>query len=130
VTEQEVRQLLGERLERLSPVAADELRDPDYALELPQSGERIRGSDNLRAFRDAFPDPPTIQPRRLVGAGDLWVVEAVRTDQRGRMYVVAIIEFHDRRILLDTRWFAEPLEAPAWRSGWVERFQGSAPQTG
>jgi hypothetical protein len=68
VTEQEVRHLLGERLERLSHVAADELRDPEYALELPQSGERVRGADNLRAFRDAFPDPPTIQPRRLIGA--------------------------------------------------------------
>jgi SnoaL-like domain len=130
MTEQEVRQLLGECLERLSPVADDGLRDPEYVLELPQSGERIRGPDNLRAFRDAFPDPPTIQSRRLVGAGDLWVVEAVRTDRRGRMYVVAIIEFRDGRILRDTRWFADPLEAPAWRSGWVERFQESAPQAG
>ena len=130
VTEQEVRQLLGERLERLSPVAADELRDPEYALELPQSGERVRGADNLRAFRDAFPDPPTIQPRRLIGAGDLWVVEAVRTDQSGRTYVVAIIEFRDGRILRDTRWFGHPLKAPAWRSGWVERFEEPAPEAG
>jgi hypothetical protein len=71
VTEQEVRQLLGERLERLSLAADDELRHPDYVLELPQSGERIRGQDNLQAFRAAYPEPPTIQPRRLVGAGDL-----------------------------------------------------------
>ena len=34
-------------------------------------GERIRGQDDLRAFRAAFPDPPTIQPRRLIGAGDV-----------------------------------------------------------
>jgi hypothetical protein len=125
VTEQEVRELLGARFERLSPAAHDELRHPDYVLELPQSGERIRGHDNLRAFRDAFPDPPTIQPRRLIGAGDLWVVEAIRTDASGRLYVVAAIEFRDGRIWRDTRWFGNPLEAPAWRAQWAERMDES-----
>ena len=125
MTEQEVRELLGERFERLSPAAHDELRHPDYVLELPQSGERIRGRDNLRAFRAAFPDPPTIQQRRLIGAGDVWVVEAVRTDAGGRLYVVAVIEFRNGRIWRDTRWFGDPLEAPAWRAQWTERQEES-----
>jgi hypothetical protein len=125
VTEQEVRQLLGERLERLSPAADDELRHPDYVLELAQSGERIRGQDNLQAFRAAYPEPVTIQPRRLVGAGDLWVVEAVRTDASGRLFVVGVIEFRDGKIWRDTRWFGSPLEAPAWRAQWVERTEDS-----
>jgi SnoaL-like domain len=127
VTEQEVRKLLGERLERLSPAAADEVRHSGYVLEMPQSRERIRGARNLRAFRNAYPDLPSIQPRRLVGAGDLWVLEAVRTDRGGRTHVVAIIEFRDGRIWRDTRWFADPLEAPAWRAGWVERFEEPLP---
>jgi hypothetical protein len=55
VTEEEVRKLLGERLERLSPAAADELRHSAYALDMPQSGERIQGWDSLRAFREAYP---------------------------------------------------------------------------
>ena len=130
VTEQEIWELVGERLERLSPAAVDELCHPDYALELPQSGERLQGPDNLRAFRDAFPDPPTIQPRRLVGADDLWVVEAVRSDQSSRIFVVAILEFRDGRIWRDTRWFSDPLEAPAWRAGWVERFEEPSPGAG
>ena len=125
MTEREVRELLGERFERLSPAAHDELRHPDYVLELPQSGERIRGHDNLRAFRAAFPDPPTIQPRRLIGAGDLWVVEAVRIDTSGQLYVVAVIEFRHGRIWRDTRWFGGPLEAPAWRAQWAERLEES-----
>jgi hypothetical protein len=29
-------------------------------LELPQSGERIHGQASLRAFREAYPDPPSI----------------------------------------------------------------------
>ena len=123
--EEEVRTLFGERLERLSPAAADELRHPAYALDMPQSGERIQGSDTLRAFRDAYPSPPTIQPRRLVGAGDLWVVEATRIDDSGRIYVVAVIEFRDGKIWRDTRWFADPLEAPAWRAQWVTSIEQS-----
>jgi hypothetical protein len=125
VTEQEVRELLGEQLEHLSPAAGDELRHRGYVLEMPQSGERIRGQDNLRAFRGAYPDPPSIQPRRLVGTGDVWVVEAARTDRRGRIHVVAIIEFRDGKIWRDTRWFGDPLEAPAWRAQWVERMEES-----
>jgi hypothetical protein len=30
----------------------------------------------MRAFQEAYPNPPTIQPRRVVGAGDVWVIEA------------------------------------------------------
>jgi hypothetical protein len=41
------------------------LRHPDYVLELPQSGEHIRGHDNLLALRAAHPGPPAIQPRRI-----------------------------------------------------------------
>ncbi len=123
MTEQEVREQFGERLEHLSPAAADELRHPGYVLEMPQSGERIGGQDNLRAFRKAYPNPPTIQPRRVVGTGDLWVVEAVRTDTSGPTYVVAVIEFRDGKIWRDTRWFGDPLEAPAWRACWVERIE-------
>ena len=125
VTEHEVRALFGERLERLSPAADDEVRDPDYVLEMPQSGERIRGVDNLRAFRAAYPNPPTIKPRRLVGSGDFWVVEATRTDDRGRIFVVAVIEFRAGKVWRDTRWFGDPLEAPAWRAKWMERTEES-----
>jgi hypothetical protein len=122
-SEQEVRALLGERFERLSPAAHQALCHPEYVLELPQTGERIRGQNNLQAFRASYPDPPTIQPRRLVGAGDLSVVEAIRTDTNARTYVVAVIESRNDRIWRDTRWFGSPLEAPAWRAQWTERMK-------
>jgi hypothetical protein len=48
-SQQEVRELPGERLERLSSAAADELRHPDYVLEMPawraQWVERMEESD-------------------------------------------------------------------------------------
>jgi len=101
-------------------------RHPDYVLEMPQSGERIRGQDNLRAFRETYPNPPTIRSRRLVGGGDVWVVEARRFDDSGRVYhVVAVIELRDGKIWRDTRYFGDPFEAPAWRAQWAERMQES-----
>jgi ketosteroid isomerase-like protein len=126
VNEQEVRELFFERLEHLSAEAEYELRHPDYVMEMPQSGERIRGRDNMRAFQEAYPDPPTIRPRRVVGADDVWVIEA-QSDYSGRIYHVAmIVEFRDGKIWRDTRYYAEPLEAPAWRTQWVEPMEGAA----
>jgi hypothetical protein len=125
VNEQEVRELFFERLEQLSAEAEYELRHPDYVMEMPQSGERVRGRDKMREFQEAYPNPPTIQPRRVVGSGDVWVVEA-RSDYGGRIYHLAlIVEFRDGKIWRDTRYYAEPFEAPAWRAQWVERMEVS-----
>jgi ketosteroid isomerase-like protein len=127
VNEQEVRELFFERLQHLSPQAEYELRHPDYAMEMPQSGERIRGRDNMRAFQEAYPNPPTIQPRRVVGSGDVWVVEARSDYGDGRIYHVAmIVEFRDGKIWRDTRYYAQPFEAPEWRAQWVEHMEESA----
>jgi hypothetical protein len=60
VEEQEVRELYFERLQHLSAEAEYELRHPDYVdyvMEMPQSGERIRGRESMRAFQEAYPIP-------------------------------------------------------------------------
>jgi ketosteroid isomerase-like protein len=127
VNEQEVRELFFERLQHLSPQAEYELRHPDYVMEMPQSGERIRGRDNVRALQEAYPNPSTIQPRRVVGSGDVWVVEARSDNGDGQIYHVAmIVEFRDGKIWRDTRYYAEPFVAPEWRAQWVEHMEESA----
>ena len=35
------------------------LRHEDFIMEMPQSGERIRGRENMRAFQRAFGETPT-----------------------------------------------------------------------
>jgi ketosteroid isomerase-like protein len=126
VDEQEVRELFFERLQHLSPEAEYELRHPDYVMEMPQSGERIRGRDNMRAFQEAYPNPPTITPRRVVGSGDVWVIEGRSDYGGGQIYHVAmIVEFRDGKIWRDTRYYAEPFQAPDWRAQWVERMEQS-----
>jgi ketosteroid isomerase-like protein len=119
--EQQVRGLFFEQLEHLSPEAEYELRHPDYVMEMPQSGERIRGRENMRAFQEAYPNPPTIEPRRVVGSGDVWVIEARSDYGEGQRFNLAmIVEFRDGKIWKDTRYYAEPFEPPAWRAPWVE----------
>jgi hypothetical protein len=33
-------------------------RHPDYMMDMPQSGGRIRGRDAMRSMQEAFPTPP------------------------------------------------------------------------
>ena len=126
MNEQEVRALFFERLEHLDAQAEYELRHPDYVMEMPQLGERIRGRDTMRAFQQAYPNPPTAQPRRVVGAGEVWVVEG-RADYGGQVFhVVDIVEFRDGKIWRETRYYAEPFPASAWRAQWVEPTDAAA----
>jgi len=39
----------------LSPELEYELRRPDFVMEMPQSGERIRGRDDMRRMQESFP---------------------------------------------------------------------------
>jgi hypothetical protein len=120
--EQEARQLLARVFIVMSPQEEYALRHEDYAMEMPQSGERIRGRDKMRAFQEAYPNPPSIHLRRVLVKDGLWVIEGVN-DYGGQVYdVVVMWELRDGKIWKDTRYYAEPFEAPQWRAQWVERM--------
>jgi SnoaL-like protein len=107
----------------LSAEAEYEARADDFVMEMPQSGERIVGRDKMRAMQEAFPAPPAATVGRIVGSGDLFVMQAVSYyPDAGRFFVANIVEFKDGKIARETRYYAEPFEAPEWRSKWVERF--------
>ena len=54
------------------------------------------------------------------------VVEARSDNGDGQIYHVAmIVEFRDGKIWRDTRYYAEPFQAPDWRAQWVERMEES-----
>lgn len=98
------------------------LRAHDYVLEMPQSGERIVGRDRMRSMQQAHPAPPSIKLRRIVGVGDLFVLEGVSEYPGGGTFnVVNVVEFADGKIVRETRYYAEPFAAPEWRSPWVDR---------
>src|SRR5207237_877032 len=110
----------------LDPEQEYALRQEDVVIDMPQSGERIRGRDNMKAMQEAYPGPPTITVHRIVGSGEVWVVEG-RSDYGGRIYYVAnILEFHEGKIIRETRYYADPFEAPAWRAPWVEPIESES----
>lgn len=100
----------------------DELFHDDATMDWPQSRERVRGAANRRAIYGAFPQLPTITPRRMTSAGDLVVAEAT-LDYGGPVYeTVFIFELSDGRIRKETAYWSEPFEPPEWRAQWVETF--------
>ena len=122
--EEQARQFLSRLYSRLSPEEEYEVRHHDYVMEMPQSGERFRGRENMRAFQRAHPTPPSsLQVRRLVVKEGFWVVEGVIDYGDGRVFAVVVIsELRDGKMWRDRWYFAEPFEAPEWRSQWVERM--------
>ena len=97
-----------------------DIYDDNVLCEYPQSGEKIFGRRNLQALRGHHPDRPSgFSIRRIVGRGDLWVTEYVIKYQSTSLQTVSIKEFRNGKVIHETQYFAEPFEAPAWRSQWV-----------
>jgi len=65
--EQQARQYLTEMFTNLSAEAEYEMRHEDFVMEMPQSGERIRGRENMRAFQRSFAITPPRQPYVCAG---------------------------------------------------------------
>jgi hypothetical protein len=94
----------------------------NVVVEWPQSGERILGLGNLRALREAYPAKLTFEIRQIRGSGELWVTEYVISYDERPVYTVSIMEFREGKVERETIYFADPFEAPEWRSQWVERM--------
>ncbi len=58
--EREAGQYLTELYTNLSPEEEYNVRHESYVMEMPQSGECFRGRENMRAFQEAYPHPPSI----------------------------------------------------------------------
>jgi ketosteroid isomerase-like protein len=100
----------------------------DAICDYPQSGERILGRSNLQALRSHHPGKPSgFNVRRIVGNGDLWITEYTINYQERQAYTVSIMEFRSGKVVHETQYFADPFEAPAWRSQWVSSADRVAP---
>lgn len=96
------------------------LRHEDYIAEWPQSGERVRGRDNARAIEESYKGVGHFKERRIVGAGDFWIVEATLEHENLTSHVVSILELQGGRIYKETDYFGDPFEAPKWRARFIE----------
>jgi hypothetical protein len=106
-----------------SPEAEHELRHPGYEMDMPQSGEWIRGRDAMRSLQEQYPAPFDITVSRVTGEGKTWVNKGVNDYDAGDIWdVVDLLEFDEEgRILRDTRYYAKPIDPPAWRADLVEK---------
>jgi hypothetical protein len=93
----------------------------DALLEYPQSGERIRGRQNIQASRQAQPNAKRFTVRRIVGTGGLWVTEFILAYDGRPTYAVSVMEFQEGKVARETQYFAEPFEPGPSRTRWIER---------
>ncbi|MCU1696049.1 MAG: hypothetical protein JWR34_2112 [Mycobacterium sp.] len=93
----------------------------DAVLEYPQSGERIRGRQNIQASRTAQPNDKRFTVRRVSGGGDLWISELVLTYDEKPYYVVSIMEFEAGEVIRETQYFGEAFEPGPSRAQWVAK---------
>jgi hypothetical protein len=94
----------------------------EAVLEYPQSGERIRGRQNIQASRVAQPNAKRFTVRRIVGAGNLWVTEFILAYDGRPSYSVSVMEFLDGKVARETQYFADAFEPGPSRAQWVERM--------
>jgi hypothetical protein len=126
-TDSEIRATLAAPLSDLDPDAGYELRHEHFVAGMPQSGQPSHGREAMREPQRSFPPEtkPTFTVRRITGSGDLRTVEA-EGDYGGQIFhVAATLDLGSGKILCQTRYYAEPFEAPQWRAHLVERMGSS-----
>ena len=121
MTEEQVRELVATITADPQPEGEYELRHPDCVIDIPQSGERFDRDGMLEMQRNFPGGPPAMTLQRLAGAGEVWVAELSSDygeDRGGVFSVCLIMEFKDGKIARETRYYAEPFEAPEARAQW------------
>jgi hypothetical protein len=112
-----------------------ELSSEDFVQLWPQSGELIRGRENLIALNKSYQTATGMQPkmgsRRISGSGDMWVIESTIDYGDGTLVsYVGIWEFRGGKVARVTEYFANPFPAPEWRAKWVERTDMAGAKAG
>jgi hypothetical protein len=119
----EEEQIRGALNQHWQASAAGDANAEHDIYDYPQSGERILGRANLQALRSHHPGKPSgFSVRRILGNGNLWITEYTITYQGRPAYTVSIMDFRNGKVVHETQYFADPFEAPAWRSQWVQRI--------
>jgi hypothetical protein len=104
-----------------------EMASEDLINEFPQSGERFRGRDNIRAMNQSYTGStatkPTAKLRRILKPGEAWVIEGTIDYGDGTpVSAVSIIETGaDGKVVRQTDYFANPFPAPEWRKQFAEK---------
>jgi len=98
---------------------------PEFVLDWPQSGERVRGAKNFAAVNSEYPanGPWKFEILRLFGGGTEAVSEVAVTDGAAKGRAISFFTVKDGRITKITEFWPEPYPAAANRAHLVERMQ-------
>src|SRR5690242_17564133 len=99
--------------------AEHQIYHDDAILEYPQSGERIRGRDNIRQSRAAQPSQKRFAVRRILGSENLWLTELTLSYDGVPSFVVSIMEFRSGKVARETQYFTDAFEPGPSRAQWV-----------
>jgi hypothetical protein len=103
--------------------ANHEIYHDDAVLEFPQSGERFVGRANFLTWRKQYPAKVDYRIRRIIGGGDLWVIELLASYDGGPpMSGVALEQFRGDRIAREVIYVSQGFDAAEVRRPWVTRF--------
>jgi ketosteroid isomerase-like protein len=102
--------------------AIEKLRAEDFVLEWPQSGERVRGREVAKDIEETYEGQGVLLPRRIVGIGGFWVIEAMLMNDGDRSFIVSVLEIDEGKIIKQTDYFGDPFPAPEWRAPLIERM--------
>ena len=121
--------------------ALDGLLHPDFEDVYPQSGERTRGSANLKAIIENYPGggwtdrgrervegaedrwvtTPTFTVLRIEGTGNVFTgVQRAQYPDGSEWHVILIGEMRDGKAWRMQTYFAPKFDPPGWRAQWVE----------
>lgn len=100
--------------------AEHEIYAKDAVLDYPQSRERIKTVQHIKASRMAQPARKRFTLQRLLGEGGLWISEVVISYDGEPVHVVSIMEFKDGKVAHETQYFGEPFKAAPSRAPWAE----------
>ena len=131
----------AKQFQELAAILA-EVAEAEVLQEWPQSGERIRGRDNMIALLENYPGlpgasidnvrgaedkwvlTPSWTPMRITGSGDQYTVEGRIAYPNGEVWnFVDIFEFRNGKVVKLTEYFAAPFPAAEWRATWVEKIE-------
>jgi hypothetical protein len=98
-----------------------EIYREDAVLDYPQSGERIRGRNNIQESRSVQPNKKPFTVQRIIGSGDLWGTEFILTFDGIPTYAVSIMQFREGLVANETQYFADPFDPAPSRAHLVER---------
>lgn len=103
----------------------------DFQQDWPQSGERMTREQAMRiaaSYSQGSGTAPTFHYRRMIGGGDLFVVEgSIDYGDGVPVSYVGIGEIRDGKVAHVTEYFANPFEVPAWRAGLTGRMEDGVP---